>query len=116
MYEGDFGKREYVPGYAREFYRSEGRFSCEAAGLAFDSSGNGTWTVSGSTYPIVVTFDEELFLFSVHYNTDDERDGYLIFEGEGTEINENTASYTISFKPNNIYDEAFVDLTIVKTN
>lgn len=116
MYEGNFGESSYVPERARDFYRSIGTYSCAELELEFDSTGNGMWTLNDTTYPVIVSFNEELFSFSVRYNTTDERDGYLIFSGEGTEISVNEASYNITFKPNNTYDDTLTHLTIVKSN
>ena len=113
----------YIPEKAAKFYSlkdSNTLFTLDELNLCFNgATGEGTWTLNESTIPIIAKFNQDYFSFYVYYNTDDERDGVLIFSGEGISVNDITdeqAVFTLSNYPKHCNFETLSSITIKKTN
>lgn len=99
----------YIPEKAYSFYsgldQETAVFSCTEASFSFSGfSCLGTWTINGEEIPVKAVFDKENFSFYLLFNTADDRNGEIIFEGAGESITETEAIYTIMICPN-FYDE-----------
>ena len=111
----------YIPQKAAQFYSLESEktsFVSDELHLSFDGkTGKGFWMLNGVEIPVIASFDQSQFAFSVRYNTPDERQGVLIFSGMGTSVNDMTdhsATFVLSSFPQNCGYEANMIVTIQK--
>ena len=114
----EYDKWLYIPEAAYRFYSAleseQVSYTCEQGNFVFDcTSGLGEWTVNNTIIPIIVAFDKENFMLSVCYNTLDQRQGKVIFEGIGQSIDEFEAIYTITLSPD-YYSGVLSELIIQK--
>lgn len=118
--EEDIDADNYIPPEARAFYdkTEDAIYSCEEAGFWFDAKTmKGTWKIRDNEYSVIAAFDEKWFHFSLHYATEDEHHGILIFKayGIGNSVSETQMAYEIETMPDYCYDESFKEFTITKT-
>lgn len=119
----DLYDRIYIPEKAVQFYSLDNEnisFVSDELNLCFNGiTGEGYWTLNDIDIPIIASFDQSQFVFSVQYNTSDERQGILIFSATGTSVNDITdhsATFILSSFPQNCEYEKNTTLLIKKNH
>lgn len=113
----------YIPQKAAQFYELESgktSFVSDELHLSFDGkTGEGFWMLNGVEIPVIASFDQNQFGFSVRYNTGDERQGVLVFSATGTSVNDMTdysATLVLNSFPQNCGYEKIATLSIKKVS
>ncbi len=100
-----------------KFYSADSNteFYSDEVGLSFNAeTGKGTWNINGKVYPVKADFDKANCYITVCHDTDDELNGYIIFEGEIRQSSETALSYELYTKPDNSYDDSLKIFTLKK--